>query len=172
MLKKAALLFSFLLFTIPAVHADVILPVFFILGAYQALAFILVIIIETFAWRWLAKRFYQAEFSFWSSLFIVFIANLISTICGFIIGGALEMGSWALKFHFYSKNTYPLALIVGLFILFILSVIIEWISIFLLFRKKVTLQKKEILKLSFIINVFSYALLVIFAIILFILHML
>ncbi len=119
------------LLLVPLVSADIIMPFSF----YTIMFFPAILIIEVVGFWLLANKVFNIRVSFWKSLLIVTVANVVTSLVGTI---------------FPFKRSIILFLIA-----FILSVIIEFV-IFLLFFIKKEIKKINLLWISGIINFGSY----------------
>ena len=159
------LIFSLLLFffLIPAVSANLILPFFFIYGAAMAVFFIFILMFELVPF-FILQIPLKFKFNFLSGLFVIFVANLASTILGVIIviifeiflayfnvvlGDAILKSFWG-AFGFFAIN-------------YIITVLIEWPLIYVLIRywkKQKKFTTHQALLMSFLTNICSYLLII------------
>ncbi len=133
--KLTLILLVVLSFIIPKVRADIILPFSYVIIPFYPLFLIVELI---FFWL-LANKVFSIKISFWKSLLIVAVANIVTSLIGTFIPT-------------YRDFTGPIL------IAFILSVVVEFI-VFLLFFIKKDVKKINLFWISGIVNLVSYLIL-------------
>mgnify|MGYP001588608050 CR=1 FL=1 len=131
-MKKYFLLLIFLL--IPLISADLIVTY----PDIQLHLFPVVLIVEFIAFLILTDKVFKIKLSFWKSLLIIAVVNIITSIIGLLI---------------YFINVQ---FIYGVLIAFVLSVIIEFGVILLFFINNKNAKKINLFWISLIINALSY----------------
>ena len=136
-MKKIFWGFLFLLLIIPFISANVLLP--FNLMTLPLMPFIFAIECVGFLLTW--EKLFKIKIGFWKASLIIVVANLSSSLVGTIFG---------------VLPTYT-----GMFIAFIISVVIEF-GICLLFLIKKKIRILNLFWISLIINTMSYLFLLLF----------
>ncbi|MBS3176116.1 hypothetical protein J4457_02675 [Candidatus Woesearchaeota archaeon] len=149
------------LLLIPLVSANVLLPFSF----FTLPIFPVIVLLEALIFWWLSKKLLKSKTGFWKSVLITFSANVVTSLVGtfimfgepmFIFGFPLFIPAWL--------NTGLFALCF-LFMLLILTVLLEWGTYYLFFRKK-KVSVARLFYLSLIANAASYLLVLILIVIL------
>jgi len=138
----------------PFAKADVIMP--FLPVFYSSLAlflFIPVVFIEGAIAYFLLKKY---KVKFWYLILVFFIANLVSTLVGFLLS-MNEFFATAIGIY-GSLNVYnPIAVL----ILAILTILIEAVVIYLFLKKKIKNPVSKSINISLVVNVVSYLLIIV-----------
>ncbi len=130
-MKKLNWIVLLFMLCIPLVSADVhVAP-----GSELIYFFPVVIIIEVLVFWMLANKSFKIKVSFWKSLLIVFIANMVTSIIGIFIETYMNFASFIFGF--------------------VLSFLIEFIILLLFFINK-KVKRINLFLLSIIINLLSY----------------
>jgi len=144
--KKISLLLLIGLVLIPQlVLADMIMPIYF-LPFMPALLLPIIILIEAFIFWWFINKIFKVKVSFWKSLLITFVANMVTSLIGAYLPLIL-----------FTPDTGPESILIIEGITFVLTVFIEWM-VYIIFMKKTTAKKFDLLKISFVANFVTYAL--------------
>jgi len=145
--------------TLPLVSANMVWPTFSEwMGSAMSMNIILlfawIVVIEVFVYWIIVRRYYKKKFDLKKNILIVFLANVISMLLGFYINAAIAsfIASFIESPFFF------------FLMLYILTVLIEWGIFFLFYRK--TWNRKELLKMTALANVFSYLFLYILMVVL------
>lgn len=133
--NKFLILLGALFLLLPIVSADVILPFSFVTIPFYPLF----LIVELILFWLLANRVFSIKVSFWKSLLIVAVANIVTSLMGTFIPS-------------YRDFTGPILTA------FILSVIVEF-GIYLLFFIKKDVKRINLFWISGLVNLVSYILL-------------
>jgi len=145
--KIQFVILSLLILLVPSiVLADIGAPILF--NSHTFILFPAIIALETIALFFLAKLIYRKQISFLNAFFLIFIANLVTTLLGvlFPIIGPINID---LIFSFkILAITFPL------------TVLIEWLTVN---NKliKYDFTSRQVLLLLFLINILSYFLMAI-----------
>ncbi|MEA1994515.1 MAG: hypothetical protein U9N35_09035 [Euryarchaeota archaeon] len=139
--KKVTLTILTFLLLHQLVSADVIFPLTF--TTLPLIPFIILIEVLTF-WL-LANKVIKASVSFWKSVLVIFVANIITSLLGIFI--------------YLPGYTTGDSLWLG--ITYMLSVFVEW-GIYTPFFIKDDIKILDLLKISFVENLISYAMIVFF----------
>jgi hypothetical protein len=145
-MDKKFLLLTILTFLLlpQLVSADVIVP----LSTYTIPLIPFITLIEAFIFWVLAKKVIKVPIGFWKLILVTLVANIATSLLGTFI-------------PLYKSATQNL-MFIG--IAFIFSVFIEW-GIYILFFRKVNIKILDLLQISFVVNLISYAILAFFQLI-------
>ena len=126
------------------VSADLIVP----LSVMTIPLIPFIILIEAFAFWLLANKVIKVPVGFWKLILVTFVANIVTSLLGTFIP--------------LYKNTAENLIWIG--VAFIFSVFIEW-GIYIPFFRKVNIKIFDLLKISFVGNIITYAILAFFQLI-------
>jgi|GEM_PF-1737241 len=144
---------STIIFFIPTVKADIIIPSLFNSFSFFHLIYLIpVILIEaTIAYFLLISNFLNYKIKYWQSLFMFLCANVLTTAIGFIFPLMNQ------SFHYSYNSPYSY---VSLVLMYAVTSLLEAPVIFLFIKKKIEKPLKIPLVLSFLVNIFSYIFLI------------
>ncbi len=141
------------LFMIPLVRADIAVPYLESFYRVQALFLLIpIILLEGIFAYYLFKKSYNLEMKFWYPLVIFLVANIVSTLLGALFAGDI------LPFGFGSWIIESLLLIPA----YLISSLVELPIIYLFMRKKTEEAWKVSSITSFLANLLSYLLIIVF----------
>jgi len=145
-MEKKFLLLTMLTFLLlpQLVSADLIVP----LSVMTIPLIPFIILIEAFAFWLLANKVIKVPVGFWKLILVTFVANIVTSLLGTFIP--------------LYKNTAENLIWIG--VTFIFSVFIEW-GIYIPFFRKVNIKIFDLLKISFVGNIITYAILAFFQLI-------
>ena len=145
-MEKKFLLLTMLTFLLlpQLVSADLIVP----LSVMTIPLIPFIILIEAFAFWLLANKVIKVPVGFWKLILVTFVANIVTSLLGTFIP--------------LYKNTAENLIWIG--VAFIFSVFIEW-GIYIPFFRKVNIKIFDLLKISFVGNIITYAILAFFQLI-------
>ena len=149
---------------IPIVSANAIILPYFYWGytSFMGLLLIFIIIIEPIIYKISFNKLFKIKISYWKSIGIIIIINLISTLFGILLVALLEYSH--IKFKYLPIDIMDLLegkiFILILFLAYLITILTEWIIIWYISLKffKFKLTPKSYLIISFLINTFSYSL--------------
>ena len=146
MIKKNYFVLSILVFLLlpEVVSADVAWP----LSIYTIPLIPVIVLIEALVFWLIANKVLKVQIGFLKIILVTFIANIITSLLG----------------TFIPLSIFTIDNFIWVGVTFLFSVLIEWV-IYLLLFKKVIIKNLELLAISLIGNVITYALLVIFQLI-------
>ena len=134
------MIFTFL-FSPQLASADVIIPLSFLTIPLIPL----IVIIEAVIFWEIANKNMKVPIGFWKLILVTFIANIVTSLLGIIIP----------TYKYTSTN------LIWIGVAFALSVFIEW-GIYIPFFRKVTIKIIDLLRISFLANLITYAILAFF----------
>ena len=145
-MNKKFLLFTILTFLLlpQLVSADLITPLSFM--TIPLIPFI--ILIEAFAFWLLSNKVIKVPIGFWKIILVTFVANIVTSL----------LGTFIPLYRYTAENLMWIGLA------FIFSVFIEW-EIYIPFFRKVNIKILDLLKISFVGNLITYAILAFFQLI-------
>lgn len=160
--KKISLLLLIGLVLIPQlVLADIMTPI----SQTSLPLFSTITLIEAFVFWLFINKIFKVKVGFWKSLLIIFVANIITSLIGTFIP-YVPFGHHASTVESTDYILPSAPLIVQLIfpfiawgLYFVLSVFIEW-AVYIQFLKKTIAKKSDLLKISFVANFVTYALLI------------
>lgn len=143
--KKFLLLAILIFLLLPRlVSADIITPLSFM--TIPLIPFI--IIIEAVAFWLLANKVIKVPIVFWKLILVTLVANIVTSL----------LGTFIPLYKFAAQNL----MFIG--VAFIFSVIIEW-GVYIPFFRKINIKILDLLKISFVVNLITYAILAFFQLI-------
>lgn len=123
----------------PLVLADVITPL-----SYMTIPLIpLIVLIEAFVFWLLVNKVIKVRIGFWKLILVALIANIVTSL----------LGTFIPLYRYAAGNL----ILIG--VAFVFSVFIEW-EIYIPFFRKVNIKIFNLLKISFVGNLITYAILV------------
>jgi hypothetical protein len=137
------IIFTFL-FSPQFASADVIIPLSFLTIPLIPL----IVIIEAVIFWEIANKKIKVPIGFWKLILVTFIANIVTSLLGIIIP----------IYKYTSTN------LIWIGVAFALSVFVEW-GIYIPFFRKVTIKIIDLLRISFVANLITYAILAFFILI-------
>ena len=145
-MNKKFLLLTILTFLLlpQLVLADLIMPLLSI--TIQLIP--LIILIEAFAFWLLANKVIKVSIGFWKLVLITFVANIVTSL----------LGTFIPLYKYTAEN------LIWIGIAFVFSVFIEW-GIYIPFFRKVNIKLLDLLKISLVGNLITYAIIVFFQLI-------
>ncbi len=136
--KKIFLIFFTFLFLPQLASADVIVP----LSILTIPLIPIIVIIEAVIFWEIANKNIKVPIGFWKLILVTLIANIVTSLLGIIIP----------IYQYTSTN------LIWIGVAFVLSVFIEW-GIYIPFFRKVTIKIIDLLRISFVANLITYAIL-------------
>ncbi len=145
-MNKKFLLFTILTFLLlpQLVSADLITPLSFM--TIPLIPFI--VLIEAFVFWLLVNKVIKVPIGFWKIILVTFVANIVTSL----------LGTFIPLYRYTAENLMWIGLA------FIFSVFIEW-GIYIPFFRKVNIKILDLLKISFVGNLITYAILAFFQLI-------
>jgi len=137
------IIFTFL-FSPQFASADVIIPLSFLTIPLIPL----IVIIEAVIFWEIANKNIKVPIGFWKLILVTFIANIVTSLLGIIIP----------IYKYTSTN------LIWIGVAFALSVFVEW-GIYIPFFRKFTIKIIDLLRISFVANLITYAILAFFLLI-------
>ena len=137
------IIFTFL-FSPQFASADVIIPLSFLTIPLIPL----IVIIEAVIFWEIANKNIKVPIGFWKLILVTFIANIVTSLLGIIIP----------IYKYISTN------LIWIGVAFALSVFVEW-GIYIPFFRKFTIKIIDLLRISFVANLITYAILAFFLLI-------
>ena len=107
-----------------------------------------IILIEAFAFWLLANKVIKVPIGFWKLVLITLVANIVTSL----------LGNFIPLYRHTAEN------LMGIGVAFVFSVFIEW-GIYIPFFRKVNIKILDLLKISFVGNLITYAILAFFPLI-------
>lgn len=158
--KKISLLALIGLVLIPQlVLADMITP----LSEVTFPLIPVITLIEAFIFWLFINKIFKVQVGFWKSLLITFVANIVTSLIGTFIPFENPFIYESHVVDALPPTTTGLIIIISRIawgIIFILTVLIEWV-VYIIMLKKTTARKIDLLKISFVANFVTYALILI-----------
>ena len=139
--KFLYLIIFIILFLPQLASADVIIPLSFLTIPLIPL----IVIIEAVTFWEIANKIIKVPIGFWKLILVIFIANIVTSL----------LGTFIPMYKYTSEN------LIWIGVAFVLSVFIEW-GIYIPFFRKNTIKIIDLLKISFVGNLITYAILVFF----------
>ena len=140
--NKLLFLIIFTILLLPQLaSADVIFPLSF----HTIPLFPLIVIIEAVIFWEIANKYLKVPIGFWKLILVTFIANIATSLLGTFI-------------PIYKHTSENLIWIV---VAFVLSVFIEW-GIYIPFFRKIAIKTIDLLNISFVGNLITYAIIALF----------
>jgi len=107
-----------------------------------------IILIEAFAFWLLANKVIKVPIGFWKLILITLVANIVTSL----------LGTFIPLYRYTAEN------LMWIGVAFVFSVFIEW-GIYIPFFRKVNIKILDLLKISFVGNLITYAILAFFQLI-------
>lgn len=140
--NKVLFLILFAILLLPQLaSADVIVPLSFLTIPLIPL----IVIIEAVIFWEIVNKIIKVPVGFWKLILVTFIANIVISLLGTLIP----------IYKYTSEN------LIWIGVAFVLSVFIEW-GIYIPFFRKVAIKTIDLLRISFIGNLITYAILAFF----------
>jgi hypothetical protein len=157
------LLLLFFIFLSEEAHADIVFPAiayqfmvsFIVPSYYSVLLAVLVLLVEAF----FMKKFLSRTGA--ESLGLSFLINLFSSILGFFIVTFLEPFTREIVMGIYGYSNMRMGIYFGMLPGYVITVLVEWLFLlgWVKWVYRVKYEAKDLIKLSLIMNFFSYVIL-------------